>query len=158
MDIYAAQAPPLLRKPDWLKVRLPGSPESEKVKSILAQKRLHSICQEARCPNMGECFQEGTAAFLIMGNICTRHCLYCNVRHGQPLAVDVFEADRLVEAVDALQLKYVVITSVTRDDLADGGASVFVHCIEELRRKAPYCRIEILLPDFQGTMRRCSRS
>ncbi len=138
------------RKPDWLKVRLPGGPGRARVKAVLDRQRLHSICQEARCPNMAECFREGTATFLIMGNVCSRHCLYCNVIHGRPAALDENETDRLADAVAALDLKYAVITSVTRDDLPDGGAAVFVRAIAALRERVPGCRVEVLVPDFQG--------
>jgi lipoyl synthase len=138
------------RKPDWLKVRLPGGPGRARVKAVLERQRLHSICQEARCPNMAECFREGTATFLIMGNVCSRHCLYCNVIHGRPAALDENETDRLADAVAALDLKYAVITSVTRDDLPDGGASAFVRAIATLRERVPGCRVEVLVPDFQG--------
>jgi len=150
MSGRSAQNTPLLRKPDWLKVRLPGCPGSERVRSVLGKYRLNTICQEARCPNRAECFQEGTAAFLILGNRCTRHCLYCNVGHGQPLADDPSETDRLVEAVIALKLAYVVVTSVTRDDLPDGGAADFARALVALRERVPRCRVEVLIPDFQG--------
>jgi lipoic acid synthetase len=150
MNRRSAQNTRLLRKPDWLKVRLPGCSGSEQVRSVLGKYGLNTICQEARCPNRAECFQEGTAAFLILGNICTRHCLYCNVGHGRPLAVDPSETDRLVEAVVALKLAYVVVTSVTRDDLADGGAAAFVQALVAFRKRVPGCRVEVLIPDFRG--------
>jgi len=150
MGIDSEQASRHRRKPDWLKVRLPGGPDQARVGAVLARHRLHSICQEARCPNIAECFREGTATFLIMGNICSRHCLYCNVVHGRPEALDDAETERLADAVAALNLKYAVITSVTRDDLPDGGASVFVRVIAVLRERVPGCRVEVLVPDFQG--------
>ncbi len=140
----------LQRKPDWLKVPLPNSREFIEVQGLLARLDLHSVCQEARCPNMGECFRSGTATFLILGSLCTRNCRYCNVRHGQPAAVDESEPERLAEAVKALGLHYVVITSVTRDDLPDGGARIFARCIDVLRREVPGCRVEVLIPDLQG--------
>ena len=140
----------LLRKPPWLKVRLPDAVECRKVKSTLAELKLHTVCQEAACPNIAECFASGTATFLILGNICTRHCLYCNVQHGEPLPIAENEADQLIEAVQKMDLKYVVVTSVTRDDLPDGGAGIFAECINKLRHTQPKCKIEVLIPDFQG--------
>jgi lipoyl synthase len=140
----------LLRKPPWLKVRLPYAAECRKIKTTLAQLKLHTVCQEAACPNIAECFACGTATFLILGNICTRHCLYCNVQHGEPLPVAENEADQLIAAVQKMDLKYVVVTSVTRDDLSDGGAGIFAACINKLRQAQPNCRIEVLIPDFQG--------
>lgn len=139
-----------LRKPAWLKVRLPGTAEARQVRAVISRYRLHSICQEARCPNIAECFQDGTATFLILGNICTRNCLYCNVLHETPRPVDYSEAERLVAAVSELALKYVVITSVTRDDLPDGGAGLFAACVEGLRSGVRDCRVEVLVPDFMG--------
>jgi len=142
----------LPRKPAWLKVRLPNTPDFNRVRGILSRHGLHSICQEARCPNMSECFQDGTATFLILGSICTRNCRYCNVAHGVPAPVDDEEAGRLVSAVKSLSLKYVVITSVTRDDLPDGGAGAFARAIGALRESLPEIRIEVLIPDFQGSI------
>ncbi|MGZ6248429.1 MAG: lipoyl synthase [Syntrophales bacterium] len=138
------------RKPEWLKVKLPASHEFQYVKGILSQSNLHSICQEAHCPNVTECFHSGTATFLILGNICTRNCLYCNVRHGTPQVLDETEPERLTEAVKRLGLRYIVITSVTRDDLADGGAGLFARCVERLYREVPGCRVEVLIPDLHG--------
>ncbi|MGZ3593311.1 MAG: lipoyl synthase [Syntrophales bacterium] len=138
------------RKPEWLKVKLPASHEFQYVKGILSQSNLHSICQEAHCPNVTECFHSGTATFLILGNICTRNCLYCNVRHGTPQVLDETEPERLTEAVKRLGLRYIVITSVTRDDLADGGAGLFARCVERLYREVPGCRVEVLIPDLRG--------
>jgi lipoic acid synthetase len=140
----------LLRKPAWLKVRLPYAAECRKIKSTLADLQLHTVCQEAACPNIAECFAGGTATFLILGNICTRHCLYCNVRHGAPLSPAENEVEQLITAVTKMNLQYIVITSVTRDDLPDGGAGVFSRCIRELRRNRPESKIEVLIPDFQG--------
>ena len=139
-----------LRKPPWLKVRLPYAAECRKIKSTLAGLQLHTVCQEAACPNIAECFACGTATFLILGNICTRNCLYCNVEHGQPEAVDEKEIQNLVSAVQKMKLEYVVITSVTRDDLPDGGAHIFADYISQLREDIPQCKIEVLIPDFQG--------
>jgi lipoic acid synthetase len=140
----------LRRKPDWLKVPLPNSREFAEMRGLLGRLDLHTVCQEARCPNMGECFRSGTATFLILGNICTRNCLYCNVGHGRPYPVDEAEPERLVEAVTALGLRYTVITSVTRDDLPDGGAALFARCVELLHKELPDCRVEVLIPDLQG--------
>lgn len=138
------------RKPDWLKVRLPNTSEFNRVKGILADYGLHSVCQEARCPNITECFHAETATFLILGDLCTRNCRYCAVRHGVPAGLDESEPERLVAAVKALGLSYVVMTSVTRDDLADGGAAVFARCISGLRKEVSGCRVEVLIPDLQG--------
>jgi lipoyl synthase len=140
----------ILRKPSWLKVRPPYSYECRNIKSTLAGFQLHTVCQEAACPNMAECFAGGTATFLIMGNICTRDCLYCNVGHGKPLAIDKNEINHLIDALGKMKLDYIVITSVTRDDLPDGGSSVFSHYVRELRKRFPACRIEVLIPDFLG--------
>jgi len=140
----------ILRKPAWLKVRLPYAEECRKIKSTLAELQLHTVCQEAACPNIAECFASGTATFLIMGNICTRHCLYCNVQHGMPLPLAENDVDRLIAAVKKMELKYIVITSVTRDDLPDGGAQVFSQCVSKFREALPACKIEVLIPDFQG--------
>lgn len=139
-----------LRKPQWLKVSIPGGQEFNRVKEVLENKCLHSVCREARCPNITECFQSGTATFLIMGNICTRNCLYCNISHGIPEAVDESEVLRLVEAVKCLDIRYIVITSVTRDDLFDGGASQYTECIERIRGELPGSKVEVLIPDLMG--------
>jgi len=138
------------RKPEWLKVRLPCNPDVKRVQGILSDHRLHSVCQEARCPNMAECFHSGTATFLILGNVCTRKCLYCNVGHGIPLTVDENEPERLVLAVKELKLNYIVITSVTRDDLPDGGAEIFARCVDTLHRELSDCKVEVLIPDLMG--------
>jgi len=140
----------ILRKPSWLKVRPPYSHECRSIKSTLAGLQLHTVCQEAACPNMSECFASGTATFLIMGNICTRDCLYCNVEHGIPTAIDENEINHLIDAVRKMKLEYVVITSVTRDDLPDGGAQVFADYVIRLRKEIPACKVEVLIPDFLG--------
>jgi lipoyl synthase len=140
----------ILRKPSWLKVRPPYSHECRSIKSTFAGLQLHTVCQEAACPNMAECFASGTATFLIMGNICTRDCLYCNVEQGKPATIDENEINHLIDAVRKMKLEYVVITSVTRDDLPDGGAQVFSACVSRLREEFPACKIEVLIPDFQG--------
>jgi lipoic acid synthetase len=139
-------------KPDWLKVRAPGSPGYQRLKGLMRTLNLHTVCEEARCPNIGECWNHGTATFMILGDICTRACSYCAVAHGRPDAVDTFEPARVARAVNALALDYVVITSVDRDDLADGGASIFAASISETRALRPECRIEVLIPDFQGNL------
>jgi len=140
----------IFRKPSWLKVRPPYSNECRHIKSTLSHLQLHTVCQEAACPNMSECFASGTATFLIMGNICTRDCLYCNVEHGRPLAIDENEINHLIDAVRKMKLEYVVITSVTRDDLPDGGAQVFADGVNRLQKEISSCKVEVLIPDFQG--------
>jgi len=145
------------RKPDWLKVKLPCGNDFNRVKGVLSYYRLHSVCQEARCPNIAECFHAGTATFLILGNVCTRNCLYCNVAHGKPGAVDESEPERLVQAVKELNLDYIVITSVTRDDLPDGGAEAFAHCVEVLADEIPECKAEVLIPDLMGNWQALER-
>jgi len=142
--------PQFLRKPPWLKVRSPYTGKCRHIKSVLAELQLHTVCQEAACPNIAECFQSGTATFLILGNICTRNCLYCNIAHDIPAPVDEKEINRLIDAAQKMNLNYMVITSVTRDDLPDGGAHFFAICIRELRKALPACKIEVLIPDFQG--------
>jgi lipoic acid synthetase len=137
-------------KPAWLKVRAPGSPNYLRLKSLMKEARLNTVCEEARCPNIGECWHHGTATFMILGDVCTRACGYCAVPHGMPSEVDAAEPARLAEAVRTLGLQYVVITSVDRDDLADGGAWIFAETIRRVRVAAPDCRVEVLIPDFQG--------
>ena len=141
---------PRLPKPDWLKVRAPGSPSYLRLKGLMREMNLHTVCEEARCPNIGECWNHGTATFMILGDMCTRSCAYCAVAHGRPGAVDGAEPARVADAIRALDLSYVVITSVDRDDLPDGGASIFAGTIRETRARLPECRIEVLIPDFQG--------
>lgn len=137
-------------KPDWLKVRAPGSPSYLHLKSLMRDLNLHTVCEEARCPNIGECWDHGTATFMILGDVCTRACAYCAVAHGKPGAVDAAEPARVANAIKTLDLNYVVITSVDRDDLPDGGASIFAETIRETRARRPECRLEVLIPDFQG--------
>jgi len=141
---------PAGRKPDWLKVRAPGGPNYIRLKGLLREWNLHSVCEEARCPNIGECWEDATATFMILGDVCTRHCGYCAIAHGRPAWEDREEPDRIGRAVAALALDYVVITSVNRDDLADGGAAHWAATIRAVRRHAPGCRVEALIPDFQG--------
>jgi lipoic acid synthetase len=142
-----------LPKPEWLKVRAPGSPEFLRLKSLMRELNLHTVCEDARCPNIGECWHHGTATFMILGDVCTRACAYCAVAHGRPGAVDTGEPARVADAIRHLNLTYVVVTSVDRDDLPDGGASIFAETIREARARLPECRIEVLIPDFQGDER-----
>jgi len=138
--------------PDWLKVDIPGGKNFVRIKSLLRSAKLHTICQEAKCPNIAECFGCGTAVFLILGNVCTRNCRYCNVSHGKPSILNPNEPEDLADSVKKLGLKYVVITSVTRDDLSDGGASVFAETISKVKHLNPSCTIEVLIPDFKGNI------
>ena len=140
------------RKPDWLRIRIPASPEIARIKSILRKNNLASVCEEANCPNLGECFSNGTATFMIMGEICTRRCPFCDVAHGRPNPLDIDEPAHLALAIAEMQLKYVVITSVDRDDLRDGGAQHFADCLRETRLASPGIVLEILVPDFRGRM------
>jgi lipoic acid synthetase len=138
-------------KPDWLKVRAPGSPNYLRLKSLMRELNLHTVCEEAQCPNIGECWHHGTATFMILGDVCTRACAYCAVAHGRPHPLDPAEPRHVAAAIHALNLSYVVITSVDRDDLADGGAAAFADTVRETRARLPECRIEVLIPDFQGS-------
>lgn len=140
------------RKPEWLKIRLSSSPKVEKIKGILRKNRLATVCEEASCPNLSECFGGGTATFMIMGEICTRRCPFCDVGHGKPLPLDQEEPRHLAKAIAEMGLNYVVITSVDRDDLRDGGAAHFASCIRESRTLSPHLQIEVLVPDFRGRM------
>ncbi len=137
-------------KPEWLKVKAPGSENYLRLKQLMRGLQLHTVCEEARCPNIGECWHHGTATFMILGDVCTRNCGYCAVAHGKPPTLDLEEPARVGNAVEVLGLSYVVITSVDRDDLPDGGAWIFAATIRETRRRRPSCRIEVLIPDFQG--------
>jgi len=140
------------RKPDWIRVRLPSNGKAQEVRNLLKDLKLNTVCEEAACPNLPECFGKGTATFMIMGDICTRRCPFCDVGHGKPMPLDVDEPRHLAESVAHLKLKYVVITSVDRDDLRDGGAQHFVDCIQAIRDTSPNTKIEILVPDFRGRM------
>ncbi len=144
-----------LKKPEWIRVKA-GSPSTRfyEIKQILRDANLHTVCEEASCPNIGECFGKGTATFMIMGDLCTRRCPFCDVGHGRPLPLDLDEPRHLAETIAKLKLKYVVITSVDRDDLRDGGAEHFVNCIRETRKLSPTTRIEILTPDFRARLDR----
>jgi lipoic acid synthetase len=145
----------VLKKPEWIRVKA-GSPSTRfyEIKQILREHKLHTVCEEASCPNIGECFGHGTATFMIMGDKCTRRCPFCDVGHGRPDPLDTEEPANLARTIAALKLKYVVITSVDRDDLRDGGAGHFVDCIRQVREQSPATRIEILTPDFRGRMDR----
>lgn len=140
------------RKPEWIRAKSQGAPEVQRIKQMLRDHDLHTVCEEASCPNLGECFAHGTATFLIMGNICTRRCPFCDVAHGRPDALDENEPNHLAKTIAAMQLKHVVVTSVDRDDLRDGGAAHFSRCISEIRQQSPQTRIEVLVPDFRGRM------
>ncbi|WP_110687659.1 lipoyl synthase [Salinicola aestuarinus] len=142
----------LPKKPDWLRVRMPASPQVTHIKQTLRKHGLHTVCEEASCPNLGECFSGGTATFMIMGDICTRRCPFCDVAHGRPNALNENEPRELAEAIAEMGLNYVVVTSVDRDDLRDGGATHFVNCIREIRQDSPDIEIEVLVPDFRGRM------
>jgi lipoyl synthase len=137
-------------KPEWLKVRAPGSENYLRIRGLMRDLGLHTVCEEAHCPNIGECWHHGTATFMIMGDVCTRACGYCNVQHGTPAALDPHEADHLAHAVEAMALDYVVVTSVDRDDLPDLGAGAFASTVRAIKDRRPSCRVEVLIPDFQG--------
>lgn len=141
---------PRLRKPPWIRVRLPAGNAVAELKSILRKRQLVTVCEEASCPNIHECFSQGTATFMILGEVCTRRCSFCDVAHGRPLPPDEYEPARLAETIHDMKLKYVVITSVDRDDLRDGGAGHFAACIDRIRVVSPDVRVEILVPDFRG--------
>jgi lipoyl synthase len=138
------------RKPDWLKVRAPGGPNYSRLKHLMRELDLHTVCEEAHCPNVGECWEHGTATFMILGDVCTRNCGYCAVQHGRPPKYDVEEPNRVAAAVAEMQLRHAVITSVDRDDLDDFGAYIFAETIRQIRSRIPSCSVEVLVPDFQG--------
>lgn len=142
----------MLRKPDWIRVRVPATPKIDEIKKKLRKHKLHSVCEEASCPNLGECFGGGTATFMIMGDICTRRCPFCDVAHGRPNPLETNEPQELAIAIADMALSYVVITSVDRDDLRDGGAQHFANCITEIRERCNDTQIEVLVPDFRGRM------
>ena len=141
---------PRAPKPAWLKVRAPGSENYLRLKSVMKELKLHTVCEEARCPNIGECWHHGTATFMILGDVCTRACAYCAVAHGKPNELDLAEPARVADAIERMALRHAVITSVDRDDLADGGAFIFAETIRRTRERVPACRVEVLIPDFQG--------
>lgn len=140
------------RKPAWIRAKAPSNPEVTRLKSLLRENELHTVCEEAACPNLGECFSHGTATFLIMGNICTRRCPFCDIAHGKPDPLDQNEPSHLAKTIASMKLKHVVVTSVDRDDLRDGGSAHFTQCIAEIRQKSPQTQIEVLVPDFRGRM------
>ncbi|MEI6669638.1 MAG: lipoyl synthase [Acidobacteriota bacterium] len=141
---------PPVRKPEWLKVRAPGSANYVRLKGLMRAQGLHTVCEEAHCPNIGECWHHGTATFMILGDVCTRACPYCAVQHGRPAGLDLDEPARVAGAVRDMALNYVVVTSVDRDDLRDGGSGVFAETVRRIRAERPSCRIEVLIPDFKG--------
>ncbi|MEZ0316058.1 MAG: lipoyl synthase [Methylophilaceae bacterium] len=145
---------PAMRKPEWIRMKVPDSARFQEIKQVLRDNNLHTVCEEASCPNIGECFSGGTATFMILGDICTRRCPFCDVSHGKPLAPDANEPENLGRTIAQMRLKYVVITSVDRDDLRDGGAQHFVDCIQAVREKSPAIKIEVLVPDFRGRLDR----
>ena len=140
------------RKPAWIRAKAPSNPEVTRLKSLLRENNLHTVCEEAACPNLGECFSHGTATFLIMGNICTRRCPFCDIAHGKPDPLDQNEPSHLAKTIASMKLKHVVVTSVDRDDLRDGGSAHFTQCIAEIRQQSPNTQIEVLVPDFRGRM------
>ena len=150
LPLLEPSTPPSSPKPAWLKVRAPGGPKYLRLKGLMREWNLHSVCEEAHCPNIGECWEDLTATFMILGDVCTRNCGYCAVTHGRPQWEDREEPERVGRAVGELGLEHVVITSVNRDDLADGGAAHFAATVGAIRRHAPGCRVELLIPDFQG--------
>jgi lipoic acid synthetase len=152
IKVVAPEAP--LRKPEWIRVRAGGGERFTEIKRVLREAKLHTVCEEASCPNIGECFGHGTATFMIMGDLCTRRCPFCDVAHGRPQPLDADEPRHLGETIAKMKLRYVVITSVDRDDLRDGGAGHFVDCIRAVRELSPGTKIEILTPDFRGRLAR----
>jgi lipoic acid synthetase len=150
VDAPLAFVRPREPKPEWLKVRAPGSENYLRLRGIMRELKLHTVCEEAHCPNIGECWHHGTATFMILGDVCTRACAYCAVTHGRPATLDLDEPANVANAIAQMQLRHAVITSVDRDDLADGGASIFAETIRRTRARVPDCRIEVLIPDFKG--------
>jgi len=149
-SLVATDRQPVLAKPAWIRVKGMSSLEVDRLTGVLRDHRLHTVCEEASCPNLGECFKLGTATFMVMGDLCTRRCPFCDVAHGRPGALDEDEPQHLADAILAMNLRYVVITSVTRDDLEDGGAAHFARCIEGIRTATKGVQVEILVPDFRG--------
>jgi lipoic acid synthetase len=141
-----------LRRPDWIRVRAPGGETYEEIRALMHSKALHTVCEEAMCPNLGDCWGMGTATFLMLGDICTRTCGFCDVKRGRPAPLDWEEPERVAQAVKAMKLKHAVITSVNRDDLEDGGAQIFAMVIQRIREMHPGCSVEVLIPDFKGSI------
>ncbi|GAB3038115.1 lipoyl synthase [Bowmanella dokdonensis] len=153
VTIIPTEREEMLRKPEWIKIKLPSNTEGiDRIKKVMRKNNLHSVCEEASCPNLSECFTHGTATFMILGDICTRRCPFCDVAHGKPLPPSAEEPEKLARTIAEMKLKYVVITSVDRDDLRDGGAQHFVDCINAIREHSPSTKIEVLVPDFRGRM------
>ncbi|NUN70820.1 MAG: lipoyl synthase [Bacteroidetes bacterium] len=150
-DTAPSAEPARVRKPEWLKARVPGGENYSRLKTMIDDRKLHTVCEEARCPNMGECWNSGTATFMILGDTCTRSCGFCNVKTGKMHVVDEDEPRRVGEAVALMNLRHAVITSVNRDELFDGGAHIFANTIREIRQRLPQCRVEVLIPDFMGS-------
>jgi len=146
-----ARPEPRVRKPEWLKARVPGGEQYAELRRLIDARKLHTVCEEARCPNMGECWNSGTATFMILGDTCTRSCGFCAIKTGRAYTVDLDEPARVGEAVGLMNLKHAVVTSVNRDELFDGGAGIFASTIQEIRKRLPACRVEVLIPDFQGS-------
>lgn len=151
LDSITEAPPKPRRRPEWIKVRVPGGDSYDNLKTLMRSKQLHTVCEEAHCPNIGECWGAGTATFLIMGDICTRSCGFCDIKTGRPQPLDWAEPERVAQAVKAMNLKHVVITSVNRDERKDGGAPIFAGCIKRIRELQPGCSIEVLIPDFKGS-------
>ena len=151
MNPPGAQPMPVLPRPDWLRVRFPTGPNYIELKNVMRGRSLHTVCEEAHCPNIGECWEHRTATFMILGRVCTRACRFCAVTTGLPVGVDGDEPDRVAQAVEELGLRHVVVTSVARDDLLDGGAGIFAETIRAIRRRLPTCSVEVLIPDFEGS-------
>jgi lipoic acid synthetase len=149
MGLHRAPALPE-RKPSWLKVKAPGGPNYLRLKGMMRELDLHTVCEEARCPNVGECWEHGTATFMILGDVCTRNCAYCAVSHGRPPRFDPSEPERVAEAAERMRLRHVVLTSVDRDDLPDFGAWAFAETVRQIKARLPECSVEVLVPDFQG--------
>ena len=145
-------SPKPLRRPDWIKVRAPGGESYAQLQALMRKKELHTVCEEAGCPNMGECWGSGTATFLMLGSICTRSCRFCDIKHGMPEPLDWEEPERVAQAVKAMDLKHAVITSVNRDEREDGGAPIFAAVIKRIRELQPGCSVEVLIPDFKGSI------
>ncbi len=150
LDTIKETSPKPKRRPEWIKVRVPGGDEYDYLKGLMRSKQLHTVCEEAHCPNIAECWGSRTATFLIMGDICTRSCGFCDIKTGRPLALDWNQPERVAQAVKSMNLKHAVITSVNRDERKDGGAPIFAMCIQRIREVQPGCSIEVLIPDFKG--------
>jgi lipoic acid synthetase len=151
MPIPTAQPLPVLPRPEWLRVRFPTGPNYTELKELIRERTLHTVCEEAHCPNIGECWENRTATLMILGRVCTRACRFCAITTGVPGAIDENEPDRVADAVEQMGLRHAVITSVARDDRPDGGASVFAETIRAIRRQTPTCTVEVLIPDFEGS-------